>query len=189
MNTAKKEKNIREPGKLRFNVIDALIIVLVLACIAGIVLRFTVLDGMWNSKKLDEYYITFTASELSYEQLQSIVRAADPENSEVNWIYLADESIKLGTLTAILNQNEEKPVFNVNGTLVQVDYPEDEADENKTWTVTGTVLCLGSYSASKGFLLNGDYYIGANSEFDVQIRDCDFTITVDNIEAQLQNES
>lgn len=186
---ANKEKKTREPGKLRFNVIDLFIVVLVLACIAGIVLRFTVLDGMWNSQKLDEYYITFTASDLSYEQLQSIVQAADPENEDLNWVYFADNNVKLGTLTSILNQNEEKLEFNANGTFIYVDYPDEEIDENKTWTVTGTVLCLGTYSERKGFLLNGNQYIGANSEVDVQIKDCDFTIVVDNIEVQLQNES
>lgn len=183
-----KEKKTREPGKLRFNVIDVLIVVLVLACIAGIILRFSVLDGMWNTQKLDEYYITFTASNLSYDQLQSIVQAADPDNDGVNWVYFADSNTKLGHLTSTLNQNEEKLLFEVDGTPIYVDYPDTEPDENKKWTVTGTVLCLGTYSEIKGFLLNGNQYIGANSEFDVHIRDCDFTITVDNIEVQLQNE-
>ena len=47
----KKAKSLKTAsGKPTFNVIDVLIIVVVIACVAGVALRYTVLNENWNQK-------------------------------------------------------------------------------------------------------------------------------------------
>ena len=58
----KKAKSLKTAsGKPTFNVIDVLIIVVVIACVAGVALRYTVLNENWNQKNDEVYYITFRA--------------------------------------------------------------------------------------------------------------------------------
>lgn len=183
-----KEKKTLEAGKkTRFNVIDALIVVLVLSCIAGVVLRYTVLDDIELSKDQKDFYITFTVSSLSHAQLQKIVEAKDEAETNGNWVYLSDGKTELGVLTALDEQNRSTVEFvKENGEVVYAQYSENESDDEVLWTITGKILCRGCYSENGSFLLNGKEYLSANMVLDVFTKYCDFTLTITDIEASLE---
>ena len=185
-NVKLKEKKV---GKLRFNVIDAFIIILLVACIAVAILRFTIVDEVWANAAGEKYYITFKADSLTYSQLESIVALIDSETSESgdNWVYLADENTKIGNLTEILGQNREKLAFkNADGSIILAPYSENEEDENVTWSLEGIILCYGTYNENNGFLLNNTKYIAANTDMVVRTAFCEFTVTVTDIEKSME---
>lgn len=171
-----KDRNQRKASKFRFNVIDVLVIVLMIACVVGLVLRFTILDNIGTSSSLKEYYITFTAGSLTTAQAELLTKAVDGADVGENWVYLDDGQTKLGFLTSINGQNKESLEFNVNGESIIVDYPESETDV--PWSITGKIVCSGVYSETTGFLLNGTKYIGPNSDITVRTAYCDFTLKV-----------
>ena len=176
-------------GRLRFNAIDAFIIVLVVICIAVAVLRFTIIDDVWAGAAGDKYYLTFKVESLSYSQLESIVALIDSDNTESgeNWVYFQDGKTKIGNLTSIEGQNRETLKFeNSDGTITVAPYDEKEPDENVTWTLTGKILCLGKYNENNGFLLNGNQYIAPNSELLVKTAFCEFNMTVIDIEKSME---
>ncbi len=176
-------------GKLRFNAIDALIVVLVVACIAVAVLRFTIVDNVWTGASGEKYYITFKADSLSYSQLEAIVSLIDSDasDSENSWVYFADGNTKIGNLTAIEGQNRETLSFeNSDGSITLAAYAESEPDESVTWTLTGKILCLGKYNETNGFLLNNTQYISANTTVPVRTAYCEFNITIIDIQKSME---
>ncbi len=181
-----KENNA---GKLRFNIIDAFIIVLVVACIAVAILRFAIVDDVWVNASGEKYYITFKADSLSYSQLESIVALVDSDVSDRgdNWVYFTNENTKMGDLTAIEGQNRETLVFqNSDGSITLAPYAESEPDENVTWTLTGKILCLGKYNENNGFLLNNTHYISANTDISVRTAYCEFNMTIIDIQKSME---
>jgi len=170
-------------GKLRINAIDILIIVLVFACITAVILRYTVLDDLWKDNEQKEYVLTFKVDSLTSAQLDSIRLASEESDVGGNWVYLEDGETKLGKIVKLGEQNKETLCFvNEKGETVTAEYPDTENEEDVTWTVTGTIKCLGVYTDSKGFLLNGNQYIASNSKVNVFTKYCDFSLTVIDIE-------
>ena len=169
--------------KLRINAIDILIIVLIFACITAMILRFTVLDNLWQSNEQKEYVLTFKVDSLTSAQLDAIILASEEADVDGNWVYLDDGKTKLGEIVKLGEQNKETLRFvNENGETVTAEYSESENEEDITWTVTGTINCSGVYTDNKGFLLNGKQYIASNSTFSVFTKYCDFELTVIDIE-------
>ena len=182
-----KEKKNNESARFRFNVIDALIIVMVLVCIGGVALRYTVLDKVNIGGEEKDFYITFTVSDISYAQLQHIIQAKEEMESNDNWVYLSDGATKLGNLTAVGEQNKESFSYkDENGKTENIVYSDSESDENVPWTLTGKILCRGRYSKNGGFLLNGNKFISPNTELEVFMKYCDFTLKIVDISESLE---
>ena len=171
--------------KLRFNVIDVLIIVLALACIAAVVLRFTVLEDLFKNNAEKEYVLTFKVDSLSSSQLEAILASIEEADNGGNWVYFSDEETKLGDIIKIGEQNTETLYFvDENGKTISAKYSDSdvENDGDVTWTITGTITCYGIYNENSGFLLNGKQYVAANSKLDVKTKYCDFSLRILSIE-------
>ncbi len=187
---ASKENVVSKKAPARFNAIDFLIIMLVLLCICVIVVRFTVLDDIWTTRNLQEYELTFTASDLTYAQCVAISNAVQDNSGERSWIFLSDGETKLGELkmTNDYMQNRDTVIFEKeDGSIASVIPDETIADEDVRWSVTATVICQGKYDYDSGFLLGGKQYIAPNTELSVRIVDCDFKMMVVNIEELIEN--
>ncbi len=178
-----KNNEAKSTKKLRFNAIDVLIVFLVIACIVAAVLRFTVLDNIFENNAEKEYIISFKIDSLTYAQIEAIRLATEESEIGGNWIYLSDGKTKLGEIIKLGEQNKETLTFvNDKGETITAEYAEGENEEDVTWTVTGTIACLGVYNDTNGFLLNGELYLASNSELEVFTKYCDFTLTVLEIE-------
>ncbi len=189
-NNAVKGKKVHKASRPRFNVIDFLIIMLVVVCVGAVVARFTVLDDLWSTRNLNEYEMTFTASDLTYAQCIAISAAVQDDSGEKNWIYLSDGKTKLGTLimTNDYMQNRDAIIFEKDdGNIISAIPDETIADEDVRWTVTATVICSGKYDYDNGFLLGGKQYIAPNTKLSVRIHDCDFEMMVVNIQESIEN--
>ena len=63
----------REEGKVRFNIIDFDIIVIVIGCVVGVVIRFNVIDKLVLDTVRDDVRISFAVSGISPQIANSIV--------------------------------------------------------------------------------------------------------------------
>ena len=78
-------------NKTRFNMIDLIIVLIIIACIIGTVFRGTILDRLSFSSSADRVKVSFTAENLTYEDV-SALRISDT-------LYLSEKSF--GTLTSM----------------------------------------------------------------------------------------
>lgn len=175
--------------KIHFNVVDVIIIVAVIACIAGIVLRVVLTDS-FKSNNMKDYIVTFTADGLTYAQLLGIEQAIDEESTGGNFVSFADKSESIGKLYGITesellyieSHNGEKIYFEIGENETNTVGNDDSWKDDSVWYIKGTMLCKGEYSSDKGFLLNGTTYMAANSTIDVATKYAAFTLNVLGIE-------
>lgn len=178
-----RENKVGSGKKTRFNAIDALIILLVLVCIAGLVVRYTVLNDIGSVSNLNTYYISFKATEISQSQTEALERTAKDADGQ-SWVYLMDGTTYVGHLT-----DENPPVLlseiwveDESGNVVKIHHPE-------LYDVSGKIKCSGFVSSETGaFKLNGKIDLAAGSKLDVQTKYGDFTIEITAIEPALEVE-
>ena len=186
----------------RINVFDVLIIVLVLALIAGMIVRYTVLDKIDTASSFDSYNVYFEANGISESALEALNNTLKGEQTGDNWVYLSGGETKLGDMVKDKNQLNEilspnpaqLEIKDENGKTVTVSYDKEntesgeKAELHEIYHVTYDVeniliVCEGFYSSETGsFLLNGTANIAPGSTVDVQTKYGDFTLTITAIE-------
>lgn len=174
--------------KLRINAFDILIVLIVVACVVGMVVRYTVLKDLGNAASLSSYYIEFKADSVSYSATEAFNATVD-DRDEGNWVYFADGTTKLGDLTVV--DTVPEAVVHVNGgegdSIISAQYRDVVNDkEYITYNVSGKIVCEGMVSPETGiFLLNGEMKIAPGSILKVQTKYGDFTLEIVKIEQSL----
>ena len=177
--------------KLRINAFDILIVLLVIACIAGMIVRYTVLKDLGNAANLSSYYIEFKANSVSYSATEAFNATVDDTN-KANWVYFADGMTKLGYLTVV--DIVPEAVVHINGgaggSIISAQYRDVVNDkEYITYNVSGKIVCEGMISPeTEVFLLNGETKIAPGSVIEVQTKYGDFVIEIKGIEPALEVE-
>lgn len=177
------ENKVKNKKRLGFNAIDALIIVLILAAIVGLVLRYTVLSGIENASAHDTYYITFKSAEITQSSCDALDRTAKDADGE-NWVYLQDGTTRVGELTAgsVTYLPSETLAEDKDGNKVAIHYPD-------LFDATGMIKCIGYVASETGaFRLNGKLDLAAGSMLEIQTKYGDFTIEITAIEPALEVE-
>ena len=177
------ENKVKAKKRLGFNAIDALIIVLILAAIAGLVLRYTVLNDVEDASSYDTYYITFKSGEIPQSACDAIDQTAKDADGE-NWVYLQNGTTRVGELTAgsVTYLPSETLAEDKDGNKVVVHYPD-------LFDATGMIKCAGFVSSETGaFRLNGKLDLAVGSELKVQTKYGDFVIEITAIEPALEEE-
>ena len=189
MNTQNKE---RAKKKFRINVFDILVIVLIIACIAGVVVRHTILERLESATSFAQYYVYFDAESVSYSSTVALENTHD-DTEGGNWVYLGDGITKVGYMTngegsSIENLTvtiSDVYVKDADGKTVSAQYADIEKDKDRiTYDVKDIrVKCEGFVSSDSGsFLLNGKIYIAPGTVLNVQTKYGDFTLKVTAIE-------
>lgn len=142
-----------EKKKIRFNVIDIIIIVAVLACIGGVVLRIVLANNLKEVKPdMDEFILTFKAEELTTSQYDAVSGAYNETSDSGKFVSFADGGARIGTL---YNPIESKILYitSYDGSKIPVDQEKDagtiEKDidiDGKTehkvfYTIKDTIVC------------------------------------------------
>ncbi|MBQ8509162.1 MAG: DUF4330 family protein [Clostridia bacterium] len=154
--------------KLRLNIIDFLIIVVILGAVAGIALRFGVVEKVVTKSSLSSAYVSFLIQDIQDESANYFV-AGDS-------FYSQTHSAEFGVLQSNIQfLPAEAYINNEVGELLKV-YKEDRID------VRGVFLCEGIFT-DEGFLLNGTSYIAPGSTVHVLSSTIDVTLTVTEIDA------
>lgn len=156
--------NIKTPKRFRFSVIDFVIILLLLASLVGIVIRYDLANKLFSKSSLVDAEITFLAE---------AVTPAEAGAFTVNSRFYENGTL-FGTVSSIKSDKALIYTENDNGYLVSY---EDET----LLDLNGTFLCE-VLPTENGYLLNGNRYIAAGSVITLRANGVSVTLTVLSIE-------
>lgn len=146
-----------EIKKGKFNVIDALIILLVLACIFAVAYR--AVDGSSATDNLKEYTLN--------------IKIEDIRGTSLNY-FIANDSVRLassneyiGVFNSISSDFPAIGAYNENGE--SIFYPELEGNSvyNEERRMAFGHITVKGIMTDDGFLLNGTKFITLNSELEI----------------------
>lgn len=170
-----KNKNSTEKVLPRFGVLDAVIILLVIAAACGIYFRYNIMDMISARKNIKDYSIEFSIDNINASTTRFI-----KENDEVRF---ADNNERLGVLVLskdpnviskdILNITPASEIFNKDGEVIEVFYPE-----NTRVNATGRIQCSGTYSENGIFLVNGSTSISSGEVIDIHTDEVTVSIRI-----------
>lgn len=170
-----KKTKAEKKNTPHFNVLDAMIIILVVAAVVGIYFRYNIIDFLTNDKNNDEYVISFSVENVRYTTPNYI--------SVEDTVYFKSNGDVLGK---IISESEKNPVersaayetfVKSNGEMVKGYYPEESRVN-----FSGRLLCEGSYSSETGFCLDGSTYIAPGQMIEVYTERVSFVLSVNSIE-------
>ena len=154
--------------RFRFNVIDALILLVALAFVIGLAFRIGNIRSLSSTEGLQSYDVYFSVTNLA-STTEDYLDVGDS-------LVLADNRMVLGTLSKI--DPATPSVFYSHGgegEIVEVSYPSDTRID-----LTGVILSHGVMS-ERGYLLNGTTYIAPGMSYTVQSERVDFVLTITKI--------
>ena len=180
MKKDKKQKN-DSPEKVRkfprFGVLDAVIILLIIAIGVGLVFRYNVFQTITQFQDLKEYTVTFSVKNIE-DTTPNYVRENDT-------VYFKDSGDSFGKITTIsdvdntiLKPTPAEQSFLDNGTLIVVNYPSGTRID-----VEGRLICEGSIADDGSFLLNGSNYIAPGQSYVVCTEKVTLQINILSIDA------
>ena len=154
--------------KRRFNIVDAVIIILVVLSIVGIYFRSQITEWIGLDKQLSEFRISFKVSEIKYTSDKYFVSGGK--------VYLDSPDMELGTIDGNCTfLPAEVYLEKADGSFVRADYPKDSYID-----VNGSIKCVGA-EREDGFYLAGSYSITPGMTLHVHTDMLDFVITVTDI--------
>ena len=145
--------------KVKFNAMDVLIILLIIACIASVCYKAFFAESLAPESDLGEYRIYFKIDDIKSTSLAYFVPGDN--------VRLTSSDEKVGTLEGIVQSLLAVGAYNDNGAEIYYPEVEDQTIYNDTrYSLTGYILVKGIMT-DKGFLLNGTTYIAPNSELEI----------------------
>ncbi len=164
---ASEKKERTKNGKLRFGVLDAAIIILILAIIASVVLRYTT-DNSFFSTKTNTYTVTLKISDVRYTTHNML--------SNGDKIYLKNGNA-LGGITQTSVTPSVYYVADNDEKMTPVYYPDSTFVD-----IVATVSCELAEKNGRTVTLGGEH-IGVGVTFDVHTETVDMTVVVTSVEA------
>lgn len=177
-------KDSQKPQKERrfpkFGVLDAVIILLVIAIVAGIYFRYSFFDTLNSMKNMKECYVTF--------KTDKITTNVSREMYDGDAIYFKSDGSSFGTLAlkseeitmVIQEQPATSTVFKDGKTYADVQYPQG-MDGSLIYGI-GTIKCNCAVSENGSYLLNGTTYISPGQTYTVCTEKVTVNITITDIE-------
>lgn len=167
-----------ERGRVRFNVLDAFIIILVIAAVVGVYFRYSILDFLRSDMNAEKYVVTYSMDDIRYTT-PNYIHADDK-------VYFASSGELFGT---IIRESENQGVLNImpaskefvdsKGDVKEVFYPNSESRV----TAKGKLVCEGYYDPEGGFFVDGNTYIAAGQTIEVRTETVSVRMSVLSIEA------
>ena len=178
MSNSKREKNQqkKERRSPRFHILDAVIVILVIAIIAGVYFRYSVFDMLGNLKNQSEAQVTF-----SVKNIKDTTELYIKINDEV---YFKSDGNKFGTVMEIA-ENSDRPLnitpayedFYEDGNAITVNYPSETRINAE-----GKIKCKGIFGQDGSFMLNGSTYLSAGQKYVVCTEKVTLEVTIVSIE-------
>jgi hypothetical protein len=177
-------KDSQKPQKERrfpkFGVLDAVIILLVIAIVAGIYFRYSFFDTLNSMKNMKECYVTF--------KTDKITTNVSREMYDGDAIYFKSDGSSFGTLAVkseeitmvIQEQPATSTVFKDGKTYADVQYPQG-MDGSLIYGI-GTIKCNCAVSENGSYLLNGTTYISPGQTYTVCTEKVTVNIMITDIE-------
>jgi len=163
-----QKNNETAKSKLRFNVVDIIILLVVVAAVVGLVLRFGNVGGFSADEDLKTYEIYFAVKDIAYTSEDAFVSG--------DTVTLVDSGVVLGELEGLESiMPAEFFARDQSGNLIVASYPELTRID-----VTGHILSHGIMSEN-GYLVGGTTYVAAGAAYSVRSEHMDFVLEITNI--------
>jgi hypothetical protein len=148
----------------RFGALDFVIILVVVISIVGIYFRFNLVDTITQTANSKKYVVSFSIENIRYTT-PNYVDIGDK-------LYISSSNEYLGEILAAsdemsnnaLSVTPSSEVFIENGEYVEVYYPNSESRVD----ADGRFACEGTYTDSKGLIINNSTHITAGQTLTVQ---------------------
>ena len=178
---------MNENKKIRFNVVDVIIILLIVACVVGIIFRANVREKLGQSLSNETAYITLVAENVPQEYIDAFVQGSSAYLEDMDLGIIIGYSYTEQT-NVILDLNEKyeyKAVDDGNGgyinTVEKIISPEFKTVYDKnSYTVTCQIQVSGQ-DKSDGFYIGGVEYIGVGKMLNISTENHAFTMTITKI--------
>ena len=174
---SKKVKKDNKKKKAHFNVMDALIILLVIAIGVGIFFRGRIVEKIWAQTSSASYAVSFSIEDIKY---------TTPNYIDVgDKVYFADNGELLGefmsesdNVNALNITPASKYFYDSNGNVVEVFYPDGESRVD----AKGRILCEGYYNSDGGFSVDGRHYLAPGQSISIKTELVSVTINIMSID-------
>jgi len=151
--------------KGKFNIIDFLIIVAVIGCIAGVFLRYDLATKVGLNSNRDEVEISFIVVSIRRESTEALI--------EGDTIYWEQNGMEIGKLLSKEVGEEVKYVLDGN-------YEYNKKFNEIRYDVRGVILAKGNMTEN-GFMLNGTQFIAPGKELKIQSKNITTSVTVTGV--------
>ena len=172
VNVAKKDKK-----KAHFNVIDALIILLVLLIAVGMFFRARIVERLWADTQSSDYVISFSIDDIRYTT-PTYINVGDKVYFADSGEYLGEFISESDNVNALNIAPASKYFTDSNGNVVEVFYPDGESRVD----AKGRIQCKGYYSKDGGFSIDGRQYLAPGQSINVKTELVSVTINIMSID-------
>ncbi len=173
------EEKVRKFPK--FYILDAVIIVVLLAIFLGVYFRYNVFEKFSSLNAKTEVQITFSIKNISsttiseyYVKINDEIRF-EGDGAAFGTLIEVDENLKNA-----LKPTPASEIFMDNGQIITVPYPQER--EEKRQDAVGKIKCMGAFSDDGAFMLDGSKQICAGESYKVCTEKVTFVITVTAIQ-------
>ncbi len=150
---------------VRFNLFDVLLILAVIACVAGLVLHAYFTDDLIETYS-ETANITLTVTGISERTASAFCRAGAT-------VFLGETNEKIGTLTQASYTAMVVELENTEGILVNAVHPDKK-------TATATATLTGTWTED-GFLIGGHTLAALGKTLNIYTEDAVCTVTVTGV--------
>lgn len=169
--------------KMRFNILDAVILLLIVLCIVGFCFRYTITDSLGLGEELQDYRVRFEVTDERFILPDLLFKGetlyyADgtvagtlmgvSEYSNVNSLVAGNDTLLVTPATTYVNDG---------GNIIRAEYPD-----GSMINAEGAFKCQGGYGDKGYFLLGGEKYIAVGQTLTLYTDTVKLTVTVTQIE-------
>ena len=157
--------------KIKFNVIDVLIVLVLLGCMIGIFLRYDLKSKLGLDSRKTEVEISFLIIGIRQGSTEALV--------EGDTIYWKQNGMEIGQLMSKEVSNSETWVLDENYNKYIKNF------DDLSYDVRGVIKAKGNIKES-GFMLNGTQYLAPGKTFEVESKNISVALTITNIRQIVQ---
>ncbi len=161
--------------KTRFNLIDLVIVIVVIACVIGTVFRAAILEKLSFASNNDTVVITFCAENLTAEELAFINRGDEFSLDGETFGIMGD--YKSPNQDVIVLKTEHKLEEN---NRIKTEVRFDTATDSNLFRLEGTMEIKG-HNTESGFFFGSDTHIAVGKVLNLDGEKCSISIVITKI--------
>ena len=143
---------IEKEKKVRFNIVDLIIVLFIILAAAGIVIRYNLADEIQFNAFGETFEIEFLIGDIQ-EASQDFLKVGEK-------FYINIDSLEIGEITEILDIRNPAPVYiENNGGDIKKSEKEGRIE------VVGILTSKGRITEDGDIMINGNSFVAANKEF------------------------
>ena len=169
--TEEKKKNT---PRFRFNIFDAVLILLAILCIVGVWQRKNLQALFESGEAMEAYTVTFESRKMRSTTAALLTKDTalyvDSDGTRVSLGTISEQVLPLAATVYLQDKN---------GQIVEAVYPQD--DYEYLQDVSGTLICRG-IEHDGSFLLDGKLYLAVDQILSAHTETADFEIRITGIQ-------